>query len=402
MKQSIPLLFLPIIACADSPAAPQPTVSMLICDASSHWIAYQNDGGPWTYLGAQGLHGFMATPRLAIARARFQSLPTGTGSRIFVDYLTAEQANDLFGCSPGGPSAPSGFLAGSIAGAADAFYAQVYFNGIGAHMADDLSTWTMEAQPVPATLLAARYDEVANEMFADRLIIRRDQSYLPGTPVPLLDFASDEAFAPQVDSVALSEPASVSVWYYTGDREHFLSSVPRSGDAALSEPIYSIPVARMADGDIHVMTVLGTDNRGASRYFRVGQDMTIGFGPSLYPATINTVARQPYRRMRVTLPSQPEYGASVEFHLAQLTPNYDRSSEITLGATREYFGGTPALWALEVPDFSTVEGFQLVGMFADGPFSWFVRASNARFGLSRANANDGETVLSAFRAIHEP
>ena len=39
VKQIIPLLLLPIIACADSATAPRPTISMLICDGSSHWIA---------------------------------------------------------------------------------------------------------------------------------------------------------------------------------------------------------------------------------------------------------------------------------------------------------------------------------------------------------------------------
>lgn len=399
LRQAVLLL----VACTES-TGPRPSIPVTLCDATSHWMAYQNDGGRWTYLGAAGTRTFMATPRVAIARARFltQEQPAGTASRIHVDYLTAEQAIQLFSCQefPGGPG---GRIGGSVAGTSGFAFANVYFNGIGAFVPPDQDTWAMEAQAVPATLLAARYDTTANTFWADRVIIRRDQSYLPGTPVPLIDFSSSEAFAPQVNTASFTSPrAALSAWYYTGGREHFLSSIPIDDDTPGSGPIYSIPATQLAAGDMHVVTLSTIDNRAAQRTFRIGQDLTLSIGPPLAIPTVVTVATQPYRRIRVELPSQPEYGAFVEVNLAQLTTNYDRSSQITMRATREYFGETPAVWSFEVPDFSGVEGFQLLGMFAEGAFGWYTHATNARFGRSIANAPDGEISFSASRSGNSP
>ena len=392
-----------VVACGDS-TAPRPTIAVTICDRTSHWIAYQNEGGRWTHLGAEGTHSFMATPRVAIARARFltQAQPPGTGSRVYVDYLTAEQANVHFTCRefPGGPG---GMIGGSVAGASEAFYAQVYYGGIGAHMTDDLSAWSMEAQAVPATLVAVRHDSSANAMFADRVIIRRARSYLPGAAIPLIDFASDEAFTPQLNTVSFSEPgASLNVWYFTGGHEHFLSSVPPADAAMQSGPIHTVPEAQLAEGDIHQVSIVTNDGRDVSRFVRAGSDFTLAPGPALAAPTISTVALLPHRRFRVEMPRQAEYGASVEIGLLQLTDNFDRSSQIWLHASREYFGETSSTWSFEVPDFSAVPGFQLVGMFADGDFSWVARATDARIGLEPSNAEHGETTRGARRSGNSP
>ena len=375
-------------------------MSLTLCAGSADWIAYQNEGGRWTHLGGAGSWTFKATPRLGVAR--FVAHPNGTGSSLHVAYLTAAQAARLFTC-PAFPIPPDGMISGSIAGASDHFYAQVYLNGMTAYMSQDRSEWTVSAQPVPATLVAVRYDSMGNAMFADRLVVRRDQSYLPGTFVPLIDFASEESFAPQVNTASFAGArASLTVWYISNERVHLLSSVPPIDATPQSAPLHSLPAVRLAEGDIHMAHLRMGELRSVDRYFRVGEDVTLSVGPELATPTLTTVATQPYRRIRVELPSQPQYDASVDVYLAQNAPASNSSSDITLYTTREYFGGTPSVWALEVPDLSSIPGFQLVHAFAEGEFTWYVRATNARFDLNHRTAQDGETALHALRLGRTP
>lgn len=381
-----------LVACDDTTGPPTERITLNICD-NSQWIAYQNDGGPWTLLGqGNGLYTFAATRRLGIARARFPQ----TSSSITVDYLTPEQAVAKLSCVQGSAS-PGGFVGGSVAGLSNFRWANVILNGIGAYVSTGGTSWQMEAQPVPATLVAVRYDSGVGSIRTNGVIIRRERSYISGTPVPLLDFDSDEAFVPQMNTLSFSGPrAYANVWYMTRGREHSMGSVPlgplQDGEMPRTAAIYSIPAARQAPGDIHVLS-LSVDRRTTQQYVRDVSDRTLTLGPPLATPTFTTVATAPYRRVHAGLPSQEEYGAAVSIDVAQLTAT--RSSRITLNATREYFGGTPAVWSLTVPDFSGVAGFQLVGAFADGEFGWFANGSNRRFGLSASTAQDGETALYA-------
>lgn len=391
------LTLLMLAACDDATAPTTESITLDICDGS-HWIAYQNDGARWTLLGqGDGVYTFAATRRLGIARARFQA----HASMITVDYLTPEQAVEKLGCAPGA-ALPGGPLSGSIAGLTGFQWATVYFNGIGTYLPPGSDSWQMPAQPIPATLLAARYDSAAG--LANRIIIRRDRAYASGTTVPLLDFDSDEGFAPQVNTLSFTGPhALASVWYLTRGWEHALSSVPMGplGDEVIPRTavLYSLPAARQVPGDIHVLN-LQSDSRVAQHYFREASDRALTLGPPLAAPTFTTVATDPYRRARAELPWQPEYGQAVSINMAQLTAT--RSSRVTLNATREYFGEAPAVWSLTLPDFSRVAGFQLDGAFAEGEFSWSATATGRRFGLSPANAHDGETALFASRQGTSP
>jgi hypothetical protein len=387
-----------LVACDDTTGPPTERIALDICDGS-HWIAYQNDGAEWRQLGqGSGVYELAATRRLGIARARFAT----DGSVITIDYLTPEQAVHKLSCPPFGVS-PGGHVGGSVAGLDNFHWATIIWNGIGAYVSTGGTSWQMEAQPVPATLVAVRYDSGTASVSANRIIVRREQSYLAGTLIPLLDFDSGEAFVPQVHTLSFTGPrAYASVWYHTRGREHFLSSVPlgpiMDGDLPRTAAFSSVPLAQQVPGDIHSLT-LQADGRGAQLFFRGGSDRTLSLGPHLAMPTFTTVATAPYRRVRAELPSQAEYGAEVSVDVAQVTSN--RSTRISLTATREYFGGTPAVWSLTVPDFSGVAGFQLVAAFAAGEFGWFARGSDRRSGLSVATAQDGETARSAYQAgIH--
>ena len=393
------LALLLLVACDDITGPPTERITLDICD--NRWIAYQNDGAEWTLLGqGNGVYHFAATRRLGIARAFF-SLNSSIWE-ITVDYVTPEQAIAKFSCVQYAPWV--GFLRGTIAGLTGSQQAFVYFRGVSTHVSSPAYTsWSLLTQGGPGTLLAARHD--SGFASANRIIIRRDRSYDTDTPVPLLNFDSDEGFAPQVNTLSFSgASATAFVAYVTGGQEHGLSYVvlgspgegvmPRTAAA-----VYSVPAAQRSTPDIHRLD-LTSGGQMAQHYFRNGSDLSLALGPPLATETFTDVATTPYRRVRVEVPSQPEYAAAISIEMSQISSA--RWSKATLNATREYFGETPAVWSLTLPDFSGIKGFQLAHALTDGELRVAVTATNRRFGLSNANAQDGETVLSGSRITTIP
>jgi hypothetical protein len=393
------LALLLLVACDDVTGPPTERITLDICD--NRWIAYQNDGAEWRLLGeGNGVYTFAATQRLAIARAFFS-----VNSQIWeisVDYLTPEQAVAKFACVQHAPWA--GFLKGTIAGLTGSELAYIYYRNANTYIPTPAHTsWDLLTQGGPGTLVAVRHDSALAP--ANRIIIRHDRSYVTGTPVPLLDFNSDEGFAPQVNTLSFTgASATTFVAYINGGQVRWLSHVllgsPGEGEMPrTAAAVYSIPAGRRIPSDIHRLD-LTSGGQMAQHYFREGSDLSLALGPLLATEAFPTVATTPYRRVRAEVPSQPEYGAEISIHMEQFVGG--RWSQATLTATREYFGETPALWSLTLPDFSAVPGFQLANALTDGELRVTVTATNRRFGLNNTNAQDGETVLSASRITTVP
>jgi hypothetical protein len=394
------LALLLIVACDDDITGPRTErITLDICD--NRWIAYQNDGAEWRLLGqGNGVYTFAATRRLGIARAFFSQ--NSSIWEITVDYLTPEQAVAKFGCIQ--YASWVGSLRGTIAGLTGSQQAFIYFRGANTHIPSPAHTsWSLLTQGGPGTLVAARHD--SGFAPANRIIIRRERSYDTDTPVPLLDFDSNEAFAPQVNRLSFTGASgSAFVTYVTGGQEHGLSYVvlgsPDEGvKPRTAAAVYSIPAAQRRIADIHRMD-LTSGGQMVQHYFRDGSDLSLTPGPPLATETFTVVATTSYRRVRAEVPSQPEYAAAISIEMSQISSG--RWSQATLNATREYFGETPRVWSLTLPDFSGITGFQLANALTAGELRVKVTATNRRFGLSNANAQDEETVLSASRVTTIP
>ena len=401
---------LPVLAaCGEGTAPAADTVTFTMCDPA-HWVAYQDGDGPWIVLGTgNGIHTVPITTRLGLARARFQD----ESSVLVVDYLTSEQAASALKCpvSDEVSSGGMGVISGSIAGLTNGRWAYVIFNGNGAFVPAGATGWQLEAHPASGLLAALRYDSVGagGAVAARSVILRRDRSFSAGATVPLLDFDSNEAFEPHVSTISYTGPrAYANVWFLSGRGEYFLSSVPAGplvdGDIPRTASIRSMPAVRQADGEINLLnlsTNVAGEHRVVQYYFVQGSDRTLDLGPVLATPTFTTVVSAPSRRVRVDLPSQIAYGGAMAVEMAQLTAT--RSTRVTLTATREYFGITPTVWSLTVPDLTGLAGMVPSGAaLGAGEFSWFARANNRRFSLAGANAVDGETVLYGSRSGTEP
>ena len=247
-----PMLMIMLAAC-DGGTGPRTRNITLHLWVGSQWIAHQNEGGSWTRLGeGNGAYVFAATDRLAIARLHMP--PGSNSSALFVDYLTADQVTTKLGC-PTGNDLP-GSIGGDVAGLTPFHWGYISFNGALSYAPTGSTSWSLQAQPVPATLFAARFDSGGASVSANRMIIRRDRSYPAGAVVPLLDFESSEAFEPQINTVSFTGgPAYVTAWYITGGREHLLSAYPLGsfgeGEMPRSALMHAVPTERLAPGDLH-------------------------------------------------------------------------------------------------------------------------------------------------------
>ena len=93
--------------------------------------------------------------------------------------------------------------------------------------------------------------------------------------------------------------------------------------------------------------------------------------------------------VRATVTSQSEYPAQV--HLDIRTA--DKSVELM--ATREYFGGTPATWTLELPELQGAPGFQDAWRFTAASATWHVQVTGQPFRFRLTDAHDGDLLRTA-------
>ena len=372
------------------------------------WVAYRNGDGPWIHLGpGDASYAIRVAPQVTIAYGRSQDSPPST--RVHLDFLHADQLEPPADCTPG-PPWPGGRISGTVAGVPSPQWSAVVYNGIGT-LASPANTWEIDAQPVPATLFAARFDSGFSEIHANRVIVRRDRSYVPGTPVPLLDFESVEAFAPQLNTVSFTGPrATVSASVYLGGRDHGLSgynATPATeGDVPRTASFATIPSAQQAASDLHLMSISSAGSspefRTVQHYFRTGTDHTMTIGPALLVPTFTTVATAPYRRVRFQLPLQPEYTGPLWIDMAQCCATHAFSA--TMQVTREHLdaGATAGDWTVTLPELTGIPGFNTAGMLRDGEFSWFVSATSEPFGFRREDARDGDMLRYASRRGSTP
>ena len=403
LKCAAPALAAATLACADAPSEPDPppTAPLTIC-ATSQWMAYRNEGGAWTRVPAEGgpTVTFDATERIAIARGSGMNQPNVV-PQLTVHWLTAEQARMQYACTGDTFPATSGTLSGVAEGIAGDGWAEVRYGLAGASSlragSPQFTLWAFDGAP---DLVATRWpSERLMPDHADRVIMRRAPRYAAGSSITL-DFASAEAFPLAQQTLRWTGPnVHVQVNFFTAHGSDNViqtggTSPPGAGDVARSTPLYAIPAERLAPGDLHRIS-LGGDFRGVELYAHTVGDRSVEFGPPVPAATFTTVAHTPYMRVRANLPAQAEYGAHVWLHLQQralVNGYWSTTTSISMTATREYFGGTPRTWTLEMPDLSRVPGFMNVFGPRPGTFEWGATVTSGGYWLQPPHASDGMVV----------
>lgn len=370
------LLALTIAACGDGSG---PLSGLSLCPAAT-WAGMQREGGDWKTIPAiRTTVSLNPGEPIGLARIR-HGFQTDT---LQIFYVSAEQAESTFPCV----AVPNKELHGTVSGASNAV---IRIAGSGASSGTVLNDYTLRGvRDGPVDLVATRLDD------PPAAIIRRAVNYPTGSEIPLLDFASAEAFNLQPNTITVGNTNSVE---FAGQNQiitqngtlGLLDFTGASSGSTLT--IYSVPESKLVDRELQMLTVNGPVAREATVFYRHPGDRSIDLGPSANaPAVTKTGA--PDVSFHIDVASQPEYGSQILFDLCWPQPNFN--SVGALVGTKEYFGGTPGTWSFTIPDLRAVSGF---------PTSWpdprlggvcGAIVSSRPYLLTPQSARDGDSYRSA-------
>jgi hypothetical protein len=233
------VLALSAIACGGDSTGPDDEITLYFCHVA--WAAYQNEGESWTALPPNPQQAtFVPSERLAIATV------STDGPQLTVRFLTVQQAQATFICNAPTSTPPTRELHGSVAGVAPDANVSISMgrNGAGANA----MTPTFQIGAVgdgPSDLVATHnppFTDVAGSLSlrTDKMIVRRGENHANGATMPVLDFSSPEAFAPQANTLTVDGLGIVQGQRLVSQWTVGVSGVP-----------YNFSPATARDGDVY-------------------------------------------------------------------------------------------------------------------------------------------------------
>jgi hypothetical protein len=384
------------LACSDGPTIPTRDLSLTICNVTaSLWIAYQNENSEWTRLDLSGAEpgtisvNFKVTERMAVARSDLSP----AAPAISILYGTADQVREFLACKIPSSHATR-TLSGSVSGIGENDFAVVTIG-------PSMNWYYVSQSPFELGFAAAGTRDVfaaryIDTMYVDRAIVRRGQAHSDGV-IPLLDFESSEAVATQQNMLTWTPAGAVEYIlgeFHGADGNNPVLRTPRLPSMSpTSAAIFSLPASRLVAGDLHEITISGS-NRSGQRFYYEPADQTLALGPVLSQPTFTPRADSPHLSLDVDIPSQTQYDGYVEMTVSQ-SAYVPQGPRISITVTREYFGELPASWSVKVPNFSGVSGFETwMGLDHSKPYDWSATATSRRWSGPRPSA--GDQILTAY------
>lgn len=374
----------------DPGGGPSTTVDVPFCaDEAPAWVAFQDGDGTWTPT-APIIDGSRAVYRHTFAANRGGM---AVGQRFGIGLTTlnvsygapAELAafgNTFPGvCTVTAPKAILGTIAGlddnHVVTISGGFSSAFIFPGDHSFVLPDLLDG-------PQTILATLTNRANAVPILDKLIVRRTPALPDSTTIPVLDFNSDEAFAPAVANVTIEglgpEGAQTLTRLVTPNSQSIISFLSNSATAT-TRSYNALPATKLVPTDLQALTVSGNTTadltiRSATVYFRAPGDQTIALGPVAPAPVISVIASAPALRLRTVLPPQTVYDRFTSI-------NYQQGSTlVSVGMTAQYANLSNRGYDLTIPDFSGVAGFDP---------QWALRA-NATGGIFWTEARIGGTL----------
>jgi hypothetical protein len=357
------------------PGAPPSTVDVLFCAAEApQWVAFQDGDGAWatatpTVEGRHNVyHHSFATNRAGIAIGQRLSIGLTTLS---VTYSAPSElpafGNTFQGdCSQAAPKAILGTIAGlddnHVATISGGFSSAFIFPGDRSFVLSDLTD-------EPQTILATLTDRANDLPILDKLIVRRTPALPDSATIPVLDFNSDEAFAPAVANVTIEglapEGAQTLTKLVTPNSQSIISFLSNSTTAA-TRSYNAIPESKLGPNDVQALIVSGHTTpeltvRSASVYFRAPVNQTIALGPAVPTPTISVISRAPALRLRTVLPPQTVYDRFTAMSFQQ-----GAGTIVSIAMTTQYANLANRGYDLSIPDFSGLAGFDPQWALRDG------------------------------------
>lgn len=360
------------------------------CQASDRpiWMAAQNGNGVWQQVsGSNSVFAFNISGAGAVAYV------TQNGANDYTVTFVYGIVGELQGRGATPCTIPTGkIVTGSVAGVNPAGgLAMVSLGATGAQIVAPASTFTLnDVASGTLDLVAARQSRSLSAPFAfdtDKLIVRRAQNLANGATIPVLDFASAEAFGADTKPVAINGAGS-------GETVTILNTLltANGGYALLGQTAISgstgtysaLPSAQLISGDLHVLTAGATQASGSSvasrsvtQVFRDPTSKVLNLGAALATPTFTTLTSSPYLRTRMQLPAQADYNRNFTLFYRQSATGTKRN--VSVFNTSSYLSGAPFEFAF--PDFTTVSGWQNIwGPLANTSLGYGISASGWTLG----------------------
>jgi hypothetical protein len=346
------------------------------------WFAYRDGtSGAWTRVlpGANQTYSFTLNDTRGGVTYVLDD-DGGTDFDVYTFYVSRAELTAL-GTSECDNNPATKTLTGTVAGLGVGQSANIAVgSGTGAAGVNGPFTVTNVADGL-TDLLAARttLDIPTFSTTPDRFILRRNLNLPNNGVIPALDFGGSESFAPATATYTIANAAGANLNVTSGfttanGAAGFFTFGPPFA-ASATRTIYGIPSALTQTGDLHYVlanAITGTDViRQVAGYNRELTNRTLTLGPVLNAPTVSTVATAPYRRPRATGSWQTEYNQGIGMSFTQ-TAGGGRSWIVSV--TSGYASG--ATYDLEVPDLSTVAGFNSTwGLQTGAATDWSISAS---------------------------
>lgn len=218
--------------------------------------------------------------------------------------------------------------------------------------------YQIEDVPVGAWDLMASKTTIPVGSTTSTVILRRGIEYPAGGVIPVLDFASGEAFLTTAMNATV-ENLGAEVFKFTeafvtwnGTIGRFAHRDPKTS----TTPFMVVPAPHAQVGDFYNLKVEssagqdGTVNRMVVKSFDVATDQTLTLGPALTPPSVFTLQAAPLYQVRVVSTWQAEYGNLLKGSFTQDT----RDGEFYV--TRGYLGSGGTI-DVTTPDLRFVPGW---------------------------------------------
>ncbi len=338
------------------------------------FFAVQNGGGPWHEVASSEDYSYAFAVDSGRGALAYVTQYSDTHFSTTVHYGTQQELNtiqqDKCPLSQQ-PAITDKIVHGRVENVGSSQVSWVNASGLfGSHSPTnetDFSLWSLQAAPFD--LVALRYNAIATPFglgppyLVDAGIIRRDQNPVPNSTMPVLDFASAEAFAPVVRNLTINnlagEQTRVDVQYRTAKGGFaWLTYGGQSFVHGFNRQYPGIPNAQ--PGDLHTITIGATDApswdysvpRTITLCFKDAVDRTVTLPPHLGPVTVSVAATAPRVRLRFRYSLQPEFNRGVGFSYWQ------GSTTVGLTVSPGYLGTATEVDAT-VPDLTNLSGWNV-------------------------------------------
>lgn len=363
------------------------SMSFASCDPTLApvWFGVQSGNGAWTRVTPAANSIFTFTPG-ATGGVAFVT-PDGNGFRTQVIFGTASEITAI--ATGPGQCAVNAQLGtkrvnGTLSHVNPTAFVSVSIGGAQAILPAQSASYSLFNVPAGKRDLigAQEFSNGGSDTVIQRMIIRRNTQYANAATAPDLDFTGIESFIPVSHPVKLANlsgdhsQATLSFLTANGQSAEYFSSTGRFFPALNSDaaPTFGVPDSLLQAGDFHLSTVFAVASDGKSgrlvqsMYHRL-PDQAVTLGPPLSTPAVSSLGTSAGLRLRAQLPSQSAYGAGVNVE-------YDQgANSIEVVATTGYFGGVPATWVVDVPDFAGAGYDSSWGLHSGSTLTWLVVAA---------------------------